>query len=129
MMVRIAALAFVVGMVGCKKADKPAADHKPAVAAPTAGTVENGVRKIPVEANNDGYKPDKILGKPGEKLDLVFTRTAESDCISKLVTPDKQTVELPLNKPVDVNVTLPQSGELAFACGMDMFHGTVVAQP
>ncbi|HEY0253612.1 MAG TPA: cupredoxin domain-containing protein [Kofleriaceae bacterium] len=129
-MLRIAALVIVVGIVGCKKEDKAKpADPKPAVATQTAGTVENGVRKIPVEANNDGYKPDKIIGKPGEKLDLVFTRTSEADCISQLVTPDKQTVALPLNKPVDVNITVPASGQLAFACGMDMFHGSIVAQP
>ncbi|MFT3692374.1 MAG: cupredoxin domain-containing protein [Kofleriaceae bacterium] len=128
-MLRTALLLMVV-VVGCKKEDKKPADQKPAVATTTAGTVDkDGVRKIAVEANNDGYKPDSIAGKPGEKLDLVFTRTAESDCISKLVTPDKQTIDLPLNKPVDVAVTVPASGELAFACGMDMFRGKIVAQP
>jgi plastocyanin domain-containing protein len=28
-----------------------------------------------------------------------------------------------------VAVTVPQTGEVGFACGMDMFHGVVVAQP
>ena len=32
-------------------------------------------------------------------------------------------------KTVEVPVTVPETGELAFACGMDMFKGTVVAQP
>ena len=32
-------------------------------------------------------------------------------------------------KPVDVAVTVPKTGEVGFACGMDMFHGVVVAQP
>ena len=37
-----------------------------------------------VTANTEGYKPDKIMGKPGEKLTLVFTRTADSSCIAQL---------------------------------------------
>jgi plastocyanin domain-containing protein len=87
------------------------------------------MRRIEITANTEGYKPDKIVGKPGEKLMLVFTRTADSSCIAQLVTPDKQTVDLPLNKPVEVAVTVPATGQVGFACGMDMFHGAVVAEP
>ena len=38
-------------------------------------------------------------------------------------------VDLPKDKPVEVAVTVPQTGELTFACGMDMFKGTIIAQP
>ena len=126
-------LSLVVSFAACKKDSDAAGTAKPNVApaAPvTAGTTDkNGVRRIEVTANTEGYKPDKIAGKPGEKLMLVFTRTADSSCISQLVTPDKQTVDLPLNKPVEVAVTVPQTGSVGFACGMDMFHGTIVAEP
>ena len=37
-------------------------------------------------------------------------------------------VDLPMNTPVEVPVTVPQTGEVGFACGMDMFHGVVVAE-
>ena len=124
-------LTLVLSFAACKK-DSDAAPHaKPAPAAPvTAGTTnKDGVRRIEVTANTEGYKPEKITGAPGEKLVLVFTRTADSSCISQLVTPDKQTVDLPLNKPVEVAVTVPQTGSVGFACGMDMFHGTIVAEP
>ena len=30
---------------------------------------------------------------------------------------------------VEVAVTVPDKGELTFACGMDMFRGTIIAQP
>jgi len=126
-------LSLVVSFAACKKDSDAAGTAKPKVtpAAPvTAGTTDkDGVRRIEVTANTEGYKPDKIAGKPGEKLMLVFTRTADSSCISQLVTPDKQTVDLPLNKPVEVAVTVPQTGSVGFACGMDMFHGTIVAEP
>lgn len=119
-----------IALMACsKKADdkKPAA---PAAAPVTAGTVApDGIRHVAVTASKDGYAPDKIAGKPGEKLVLVFTRTFDAECISQLKAPDGKMVDLPLNKPVEVAVTVPQTGEVGFACGMDMFHGVVVAQP
>jgi plastocyanin domain-containing protein len=122
-MIRAALLALVV--VGCKKEPEP---PKPAAAAP-AQVTKDGVRRIEVEAGQDGYVPARIPGKPGEKLMLVFTRTIDADCLAQLKTPDGKLVDLPKGKPVEVAVTVPQSGELAFACGMDMFHGVIVAQP
>jgi plastocyanin domain-containing protein len=119
---------LVVGGLGCDKGKKAAPPPKQE-APVTAGTVEGGVRRIDVEANTKGYNPERIAGKPGEKLMLVFKRTADAECISQLKTPDGKLVDLPLNKPVEVAITVPQSGELTFACGMDMFHGTIVASP
>jgi plastocyanin domain-containing protein len=114
---------------GCKKADKAKPAPAPAPAPAVATTGSDGLRHVAVEAGKDGYVPDKIAGKPGEKLVLTFTRTMDASCISQLKAPDGTMVDLPLNKPVDVAVTVPQTGEVGFACGMDMFHGTVVAQP
>ena len=116
-------LGLALGLAGCGK-DR-------AVTAPvTAGTVDkDGVRHVAITADQQGYTPSRILGKPGEKLDLVFTRRVAADCLSKIKTPDGKLVELPLDTPVDVAVTVPPSGELAFACGMDMYRGAVVAQP
>ena len=125
-MIRTALLALA--LVACsKKADKPAA---PPPAPVTAGTVgSDGLRHVSVEANKQGYTPDKIAGKPGEKLVLVFKRTVDAECLSQVKTPEGKLVDLPMNKPVEVALTVPETGELTFACGMDMFHGTVVAQP
>jgi plastocyanin domain-containing protein len=33
---------------------------------------------------------------------------------------------LPLDTPIDVTVTAPVSGELAFACPMNMYRGAIV---
>lgn len=91
---------------------------------PSAAT---GPRTVPIEANIKGYVPDTIPGKPGEKLKLVFTRTIEGECLAELKTPDGKVVELPMNKPVEIDVTVPDTGKLTFACGMDMFQGQIVA--
>ena len=116
----------MVTLAACKN------DAKPVPAGPTpvtAGTVgSDGVRHIAVEAGLKGYQPDRIGGKPGEKLVLVFTRTADSACIEQLKTPDGKLVDLPKGRPVEVAVTVPQTGEVGFVCGMDMIRGAVVAE-
>lgn len=123
-MVRLS-IVLALALVACKQ------DAKVEPAAPTpvtAGTVgADGVRRVAVDAGKEGYRPDRIGGKPGEKLVLVFTRTYDAACISQLKTPDGKLVDLPMGKPVEVAVTVPATGELGFACGMDMFHGAVVA--
>jgi len=113
--------------VACKK-ETAATDTKKAPAATvTTGTVAaDGVRTVPIEAGKDGYVPDTIPGKPGEKLKLVFTRTIEGECLSELKTPEGKVVPLPMNTPTEIAVTLPTTGELKFACGMDMFQGKLV---
>ena len=123
-MIRTALLALA--LVACsKKADNKSAAPPPAPV--TAGTVgSDGLRHVAVEANKEGYTPDKIAGKPGEKLVLVFTRTADSECISQLKAPDGKLVDLPLDKAVEVPITVPQTGKLTFVCGMDMFQGAIV---
>ncbi len=139
-MIRIALIALVVMTTACKKDEVKSAP--PAPAPPAAAAAEpaktlpapppatpDGPRKVAIEVNKDGYTPAKIPGKPGEKLTLVFTRTMDSSCIAKVKTPDGKLVDLPMNTPVEVAVTVPQQGEVGFACGMDMFHGVVVAEP
>jgi len=117
-------LVIALALVACKKETKLAPGPTPV----TAGTVgADGVRRVPVEANKEGYTPAQVGAKPGEKLVLVFTRTADSSCIAQLKTPDGKLIDLPMNTPVEVAVTVPASGEVGFACGMDMFHGKIVA--
>jgi plastocyanin domain-containing protein len=123
-------MSFAVGVAllvaGCKDSGRV----EPAAPTPVfAGTIgADGVRHVAVEASLKGYQPERIGGKPGEKLVLVFTRTADSACIEQLKTPDGKVVDLPRGKPVEVAVTVPQSGEVGFACGMDMVRGAVVAE-
>jgi len=121
--------AVVVALAACQGDAKAPSKQPPAATPVSAGTVgTDGVRRVAVEANKEGYKPERIGGKPGEKLVLVFTRTVESTCIAQVKTPDGKLVDLPMNQPVEVAVTVPATGEVGFACGMDMFHGVVVAE-
>jgi plastocyanin domain-containing protein len=128
----VVVIAVTLGLVACSKEggkDTSKGPGQPPAATVTAGTVSaDGVRRIPIEAGKEGYVPDKIPGKPGEKLMLVFTRTVDGECLAELKTPDGKLVVLPKNSPVEIPVTVPQDGEVRFACGMDMFTGSIVAQ-
>lgn len=84
-------------------------------------------REVAVLVSAAGYAPEKVDAKPGEALDLVFTREDENNCGDELVLPATgEKFELPVGKPVHVAVTAPASGELAFTCGMAMYKGAVV---
>ncbi len=122
-------LLLALALFACKK-EEPAKKETAAVATvDTTTKAADGVRTIQIEATKDGYTPDKIPGKPGEKLKLVFTRRASGgECIAELKAPDGKLHQLPLDKPYEIAVTVPNDGEVRFACGMDMFQGSIVAQ-
>ena len=118
-------LAVALALAGCKKdGGGEAAQAAPGAAPAVAG---DGTRVVPIEAGKDGYAPDKIPGKPGEKLKLVFTRTVDSECLAQVKVAGGTAVDLPMGKPVEIAVTVPSTGQLTFACGMDMFTGVIVA--
>jgi plastocyanin domain-containing protein len=56
-------------------------------------------------------------------------RKVEATCGTEVVFPDfgiKR--ELPLNKPVLIELTPQKKGDFEFACGMGMLHGTLIVQ-
>lgn len=105
-------------------------DHgeaKPAEAdaSETATAVADGRVDISVDAS--GYHPATITAPPKSKITLAFTRTTESGCGAELVLADLEIKkDLPLNEVVEIEVEVPETGELGFACGMDMYKGKVV---
>ncbi len=120
----VVAVALAALTLGACKKDGGGEAAKPA---PTPAVAADGIRVVPIEAGKDGYVPDKIPGKPGEKLKLVFTRTVDGECLASVKVAGGAAVELPKGTPVEIAVTVPQTGQLTFACGMDMFTGVIVA--
>lgn len=88
-----------------------------------------GPQRVAVKVTDAGYEPAEVKVPHGQPVTLVFTRTSESMCGSKVVIP-AQNIErdLPLNQPVEVSITASQAGSIAFACGMDMMKGTIIVQ-
>jgi plastocyanin domain-containing protein len=89
---------------------------------------EAGVREISI--TEKGFEPDRIEAPAGRPVTLRFTRKVAQTCADAVdVQGDPVRHMLPLNAPVDVKVTAPSSGQLAFACPMNMYRGTIVVVP
>jgi plastocyanin domain-containing protein len=92
------------------------------------GVAADGRREIAITVDAVGYHPAESHAKAGEPVRLVVTRTTEDGCGQELVIPSLNLKrELPLRQPVTIDVTMPAKGAIAFACGMDMMHGSIVA--
>ena len=111
---RLLLLATLVAASACKNAPSvPPSDGRPA---------------LEVKVDATGYHPDKVHAKAGKPVRLLVTRTTDDGCGQQLVVPSLHLkYELPLNQPVAIDLTMPDKGELAFACGMDMYKGSIVA--
>ena len=74
-----------------------------------------------------GFSPSSVNVKKGEKVALAFYRADAENCGSEVVfASQKITRKLPVGETVLVEFTPTGAGEIAFACGMDMFRGKVV---
>jgi plastocyanin domain-containing protein len=124
---RLAMIFALVAAVACSKSESKS---KPAPAGPapvTAGFVgADGVRSVPIAVKTAGYVPDQVMAKPGEQLKLVFTRVEPTECGAQVKVDNGPVHDLPMNKPVEIAVTVPASGKVQFACGMDMMTGVVI---
>jgi len=91
-----------------------------------AFAAEPAPRRVEITVTADGYKPEKVAAKPGEKLVLVFKGTADMGCCDSIVVAATNTkVKAQNGKTVEVPVTVPASGAVTFACSMNMCKGSV----
>lgn len=109
-----------------EQAARPApAEHAQPADAELAEVAANG--RVEIEVDATGYHPDTISAPAKSKITLAFKRASKSGCGQELVIAalgiEKQ---LPLNQIVEIEVEVPERGELGFACGMDMYRGKVV---
>jgi plastocyanin domain-containing protein len=87
---------------------------------------EPAPRRVEITVTADGYKPEKVAAKPGEKLILVFKGTADMGCCDSIVVAASNWKgKVGNGKTVEVPVTVPASGAVTFACSMNMCKGSV----
>ncbi len=92
---------------------------------PSAASGAAPVREVSITAK--GFEPARIEVAPGQPVTLRFTRKVDPTCGDAVdVQGDPVRHMLPLDTPIDVKVTAPASGEIAFACPMKMYRGAVV---
>lgn len=97
-----------------------------------AQAVPPGAPRAPalaVSVDASGYHPASLHAPAGQPTRIVFTRTSDEGCGQQVVFPSLGIrKDLPLNTAVDVDLTMPASGSVAFTCGMNMLRGSVVVQ-
>ena len=90
------------------------------------GGLATAAKVVPITVTEKGFEPDHVEAAPSQPLVLRFTRKADPTCADAVeVQGDPVRHMLPLDKPVDVKVKVPASGEIAFACPMDMYRGAI----
>ncbi len=91
------------------------------------GTVKDGVRTVEMKVTEDGFVPSKVKALKGEKVRLVVTRKTDRTCAREIVIASYGIKQpLPLEKTVTVELTPRASGEIKYACGMDMVSGVLL---
>jgi plastocyanin domain-containing protein len=99
---------------------------KPAAAPPAPGP--QAANRFNVMVDADGYHPSTVSVHAGQPTTIVFTRTTDEGCGQQVVFPTLNVRrDLPLNQPVEVQVTPTAAAPIAFTCGMGMMRGTIVA--
>jgi hypothetical protein len=97
---------------------------RPATAAPGEPQV------VEISVTEKGFEPARIEVKAAQPVLLKFTRKVEATCADAVdVQGDPVRHMLPLGRTVEVKVTPPASGQVAFACPMKMIQGAVVVLP
>lgn len=71
-----------------------------------------------------GYKPAFIQVKNGVTTTLRITRKDKNSCLEEIILPEFKIKQyLPLNETTEIMIKPIESGEFAFHCGMNMYHG------
>jgi Cu+-exporting ATPase len=91
--------------------------------------VRGGTQEVEIGVKG-GYSPSVIRVRQGVPLRLTFDRQESGECTSEVVFPDfRLRRTLPAFSRTTVELMPERSGELGFACGMNMVHGTLVVEP
>jgi RND family efflux transporter MFP subunit len=89
----------------------------------------SGVQGAKVIVTEQGFEPAKVALRAGTPARLTFIRTTDKTCGTEVVFPSLNIKRaLPLNQSVAIEFTPTNTGEVAFACGMNMLKGAVVVE-
>lgn len=95
----------------------------------SATTVPQSVpQRARILITEKGFEPAQVTMRPGAAK-LTFVRTTDVTCATDVVVPSLNIKRaLPLNTSVTLDIQLPASGEVSFACGMNMLKGAVIVR-
>ena len=109
---------------------RPAANAQSAPPASSSdGRSSEAAQTARVVVSEQGYEPANVTLRAGTPARMTFLRTTDKTCGTEVVFPSLNIKRaLPLNEPVVIDFTPAKAGDIAFACGMNMLHGTIVVQ-
>jgi hypothetical protein len=85
--------------------------------------------ELKVTVTERGFEPATLTIPPNRPTKITFLRKVDPSCGDTILFPDLGIKkELPLNKPVVVELPARPGGELRFTCDMDMYRGKVIVQ-
>lgn len=103
------------------------ADGAPAPSAQSAApSGTSGAQALTVDTSSGSFSPTQLTAKSGTPIEITFGQGA--GCVAEVVFPDLQINQSLENGPVTITLPALAPGNYAFACGMDMQHGTLVVQ-
>ena len=83
-------------------------------------------KRIAISVTEKGFEPAVVKVAAGKPATLVVTRTTDRTCARDFVMSSHGIrKQLPLNQPVEIVFTPERTGDLRYACAMDMIAGTV----
>lgn len=89
-----------------------------------------GLSSVGIVVSDDGFAPSVIELRAGVTTRLVFDRQTRSSCFEQVAIPELGVapVATPYGVKTSIEVTPREEGRFRFACGMDMFRGTLLVQ-
>jgi plastocyanin domain-containing protein len=100
--------------------------------ADTPKPVQAVAAKIDIAVTRSGFEPANITVPASKPVTLVFTRKTDQTCTKSVVLSldggKKIEKDLPLDTPVQIDVTFPKAGKLSYACSMNMAKGVIVVR-
>lgn len=108
---------------------RPAAHTPRATPASSIDGRNEAAQTATVIVTEQGYEPAKVALRAGALARITFVRTTDKTCGTEVLFPSlNRKLALPLNEAVVIEFTPAKSGNIAFACGMNMLQGTIVVQ-
>jgi plastocyanin domain-containing protein len=123
---------LAVGCATSSQATPLAVDNSVATVAAKPAPAASQPAIIEINVTKRGFEPADIKVTKGQPVVLAFTRTEEHTCAKDVVVQigdgKTETRVLPLNERVVIALTFAKTGELGYACKMDMVTGIITVQ-
>ena len=86
-------------------------------------------QQVNVQVTDHGFVPAVATVRQDRPVALVLTRTTNAPCAKEVLLPDSDIRrELPLNRPVVIEFTPHQPGQVEYVCATGDFTGKVMVE-